>query len=154
MKIAELVSALEELGTIYRHSSKNEPKPCIAQVLALLEGKEHLRLSELGAELTKKKATARKSTKATKVSRVFDQEQHLTSLLDAKTETAFIMALESLKKAKPTNDNLAGILTAYTGVTVKKGRKKDELYGALLRAFKAELRHEARAEVSRNNVPI
>ncbi len=65
-----------------------------------------------------------------------------------------IAALESLKKAKPTNDNLAGLVTAYTGVTVKKGRKKEELYGALLRAFKAELRHEARAEVSRNNIPL
>ena len=154
MKIAELVSALEELGTIYRHTSKNEPKPCIAQVLALLKGKEDLGLSELRAELPKKKATAGRTTKATKVSKVFDQEQYLTGLLDAKTETAFIAALESLKKAKPTNDNLAGLLTAYTGVTVKKGRKKEELYGALMRAFKAELRHEARAEVSRNNIPL
>ena len=153
MKIAELVSALEELGTIYRHSSKKEPKPCIAQVLALLKGKEHLRLSELGAELPKKKPTGGKTT-TKKVPKVFDQEQYLTGLLDAKTETAFIAALESLKKAKPTNDNLAGLVTAYTGVTVKKGRKKEELYGALLRAFKAELRHEARAEVSRNNIPL
>jgi hypothetical protein len=152
MKIAELVSALEELGTIHRHTSKNEPKPCIAQVLALLKGNEHLRLSELRAEVPKKKPTGEKTTK--KVSKVFDQEQYFTSLLDAKTETAFIAALEILKKAKPTNDNLAGILTAYTGVTVKKGRKKEELYGALMRAFKAELRHEARAEISRNNIPI
>ncbi len=63
-------------------------------------------------------------------------------------------ALEELKRAKPTNDNLTSLLAAYIGIPVKKGRKKVDLYDALQRAFKAELRHEARAEISRNLLPI
>ena len=153
MKIAELASALEELGTIYRHASKNEPKPCITQVLALLKGNEHLQLSELRSAATAKKAASPKAPKGAKASK-FVQETHLNRLLDAKTDAAFETALDELKRAKPTNDNLTSLLSAYTGIPVKKGRKKEDLYNALLRAFKAELRHEARAEISRNTLPI
>ena len=153
MKIAELVSALEELGTIYRHASKSEPKPCIGQVLALLKGHEHLQLSELRTAAVPKKTASPKAPKSAKASQ-FDHEIHLNRLLDAKTEAAFEAALDELKRAKPTNDNLTSLLAAYTGIPVKKGRKKEDLYNALQRTFKAELRHEARAEISRNTLPI
>lgn len=153
MKIAELVSALEELGTVYRHASKNEPKPCITQLLALLKGQEHLQLSELRTAALAKKAVSPKASKGAKASK-FVQENHLNRLLDAKAEAAFETALDELKRAKPTNDNLTSLLAAYTGIPVKKGRKKEDLYNALERAFKAELRHEARAEISRNTLPI
>ena len=153
MKIAELVSALEELGTVYRHASKNEPKPCIAQVLALLKGNEHLQLSELRTAAPTKKTARPKVSKGAKTSK-FVQDIHLNRLLDAKTEAAFEAALDELKKAKPTNDDLTSLLAAYTGIPIKKGRKKDDLYNAFLRAFKAELRHETRADISRNTLPI
>ncbi len=153
MKIAELVSALEEMGTVFRHASKNEPKPCITQVLALLKGKEQLQLSELRSAAPAKKTAAPKAPKGAKASK-FVQENHLNGLLDAKTEAAFEAALDELKRAKPTNDNLTSLLAAYTGIPVNKGRKKEDLYNALQRAFKAELRYEARAEISRNTLPI
>ena len=153
MKIAELASALEELGTVYRHASKNEPKPCITQVLALLKGKEHLQLSELRTAVSAKKTASPKAPKGAKASK-FVQDIHLNRLLDGKTEAAFEAALDELKRAKPTNDNLIGLLTAYTGIPITKGRKKEDLYNALQTAFKAELRHEARAEISRNILPI
>ncbi len=153
MKIAELASALEELGTVYRHASKNEPKPCITQVLALLKGKEHLQVSELRTAALAKKTASPKPSKAAKASK-FGQDIHVNRFLDAKTEAAFEAALDELKRAKPTNDNLTSLLAAYTGIPVKKGGKKEDLYNALQKAFKAELRHEARAEISRNILPI
>ncbi len=154
MKIAELVSALEELGTIYRHASKSEPKPCIVQVLALLKGSEHLQVSELRAAASGRKPAGPKVPKAAPKPSKFVQEVHLNRLLDTKTEAAFEAALDEIKRAKPTNDNLTSLLAAYTGIPVKKGRKKEDLYNALDRAFKAELRQEARAEISRNILPI
>lgn len=153
MKIAELVSALEELGTIYRHTSKNEPKPCIKQVLDILRGKEHLQVSDLRVPAppkTTRKAAAPKAPKAAK----FDQERYLKRFYDATTEAAFEAALDELKKAKPTNDNLTSLLAAYMGIPIKKGRKKDDLINALQKTFKAGQRHDARAEISRNTLPI
>lgn len=156
MKIAELVSALEELGTIYRHASKNEPKPCIKQVLEMLEGKEHLQVADLRVPAPAKpakKAAAPKTPKVTKAAK-FDQDYYLKRFYDAATEPAFEAALDELKKAKPTNDNLTNLLAAYTGIPIKKGRKKDDLINALQKTFKAGLRHDNRAEISRNTLPI
>lgn len=153
MKIAELVSALEELGTIYRHTSKNEPKPCIAQVLALLKGKGHLHLSDLKSEaLLKKKPAPKKPAKA-KAS-AFDHETYLTRLLTAKTEDGFVTTLEDIKRAKAKKADLIALLAAYTGLPSKSSRTIDQIYAGLLNAFKAEARHDARAAVSRTMLPI
>jgi hypothetical protein len=156
MKVAELVLALEELGTIYRHSSKNEPKPCISQVLQLLKGNEQFTLVELRAKLTEKKNASGNSGKATasKVSKAFAQAEHLNRLLDAKSEASFAAAIETVQKAKPTNEALESLLAAYTGIAQRKGRKKKELYDTFVRAFKAEQRLDARAQFSAKNLPI
>ncbi|KAI93526.1 hypothetical protein T281_16160 [Rhodomicrobium udaipurense JA643] len=154
------MSALEDLGTIYRHASKDAPKPCISDVLALLQDKQHLSLSELKAAAAEnKKSTKPKKPRETKPrepkkAKGFSQEEHLNRLLDAKNEGTLLAAIELLKKSKPTNENLTNLLTAYTGVAVRTGRKKDDLYNAFLRAFNAEQRHEARAEISKTTLPI
>ncbi len=97
MRIADIVSALEELGTIYRHASKNEPKHCIAQVLALLKGKEQLLLSDLKGLPNGK---PQKPPKPAKPPKQFDQEKHLTSLLDAQTEPVFAAAIENSQESE------------------------------------------------------
>ena len=153
MKVAELVSALEELGTIYRHQSKNQPKPCISQVLELLKGKEQFTLAELKLESAEKKSARGKAT-TPKVSKAFAQAEHLSRLLDAKSEAGFAAAIATLRKAKPTNKDLESLLAAYTGIAQKKGRKKEELYDAFDRAFKAEQRLNAREQFSGKNLPI
>jgi hypothetical protein len=153
MKVAELVSALEELGSIYRHSSKNEPKPCIREVLELLKGKEQHTLAELKAAVSEKGGTAGKG-KGTKPPKVFNHEEHLNRLLSAKSEASFTAAIEALKKAKPTNENLARLLAGYAGVAPKKKMKKDEFFDALLRVFRAEQRHDARAQFSESGMPM
>ena len=61
MKIAALVSALEELGTVFRHSTKDEPAACITQVLKLLRGNENLSLSDLTVAPAGKKTGGKSS---------------------------------------------------------------------------------------------
>jgi hypothetical protein len=153
MKVADLVSALEELGAVYRHSSKSEPKPCIKQVLELLKGKEQLTLAELKIPEPKKKATAGKP-KVANAAKVFAHEEHLSRLLGAKSEASFAAAIEALQKAKPTKEHVASLLAAYTGITPKKSTKKDDLFDSLTRAFRAEQRHDARAQFSKGALPI
>lgn len=153
MKVAELVSALEELGTIYRHSKKAEPRACISQVIELLKGKERFSLAELKAAVPEKKIASGK-TKTSRTPTVFVQEEHLNCLLGAQSESEFDAAMNALRKAKPKKEKLLGLLATYTGIAPRKSLKVEELYERLARAFKAEQRHEGRAQVSRSNLPI
>ncbi len=135
MKVADLVSALEELGAVYRHSTKSEPKPCIKQVLELLKGKEQFTLAELKIAAEPKKKAAAGKPKVAKAAKVFAHEEHLSRLLDAKSEASFAAAIEALQNAKPTKEHVANLLSAYTGITPKKSTKKDELFDSLTRSL-------------------
>ena len=150
MKIKELVSALETLGKAYTNSrKKDEPAPCILQVLKLLKGSEDLDIENLLRKVAEKKAAPAKGKKA----RPFDLDEHLKVLTAAQSDGEFLAALTILKKANPTVANLKSLISAYTGVTRKSG-KKEELWRALEAGYNAARRDERRERIASGTLPI
>ncbi len=150
MKIGELVSALEELGKGYRHAKKKEePAPCIVQLLKFLHGKEELDVSELVRQTVEKKAQPKQRKKASS----FSVADHSKALQKARSDGEFAAAMDILKKAKPTNDDLKNLIFAYTGVTQKTG-KKEQLFRTLEVAYNAERRNERRGKIASETPPF
>lgn len=151
MKVSELALALNEVGKAYRHAKKNEPAPCIIQLLKFLHGKEQLDVKELvDHELDKKSRTKEFRTKKPNT---FKLDDHLKALDNARGDTEFKAAMELLKKAKPTNDDLKRLILAYTGVSQKNG-KKDDLWNALEVGYNTKRRIERREKIASETLPI
>src|SRR5258706_15071515 len=103
MKVKDLASALETLGKAYHNvRKKDEPAPCILQVLKFLEGKEELDINDLVTQASEKKASPSKPNKP----RAFSVEENLEALKKARSEGEFFNAIGSVKKAKPTVSDL------------------------------------------------
>ena len=151
MKIGELASALEKLGKAYTNArKKDEPAPCILQVLKYLEGKEELDIEEVVTQAAEKKAAPRKPAKKT---RDFNIGEHLQAIRAARSDGEFATAFSILKKANPTVAHLKDLLTAYTCVPRKSG-KKDDLWRALEAAYAAAQRDERRGRIAAETLPI
>lgn len=151
MKVSELASALNELGRVYTNAKKTEPASCIVQVLKFLDGKERLDLAELVYQELEKKA--RPKEPKPKKPRAFKLDDHLRTFEKSRSDSEFTAAMELLKKAKPTNEDLKQLIFAYTGVSQKDG-KKDDLYSALESGYSEKRRNERRERIASETLPI
>jgi hypothetical protein len=149
MKIGELVSALEELGKAYRHAKKNEPAPCIVQLLKYLQGNEQLELNEFVKRALERKSQPKQPKKPSS----FNIDNHVAALRASRSDGEFVATMETLKKAKPTVGDLKHLLSSYTGIPRKTG-KKDELWKAIEAAYNAERRNERRERIAAETLPI
>src|SRR5208282_4332190 len=143
MKVSELASALEELGKGYRHAKKDEPAPCIIQLLKFLQGKEQLDVKEVVRQTLEKKAQPRQPGQLRKP---FNLNDHLSALQNARSDGEFAAAMELLKKTKPTNNDLKQLILAYTGVS--QNGKKDYLWRALETGYNKKRRDERREKIA------
>jgi hypothetical protein len=82
-------------------------------------------------------------------------KQHIEQLNAAlMNEGAYRAALCALKASKPRRDDLVAIYEAVKEMRAGSGATKTELYRGLERHAASERRYKARAEVSRNNIPL
>ena len=153
MKVSELALALKELGTVFRHSSENQPADCINKVLNLIEGKEDLEVGQLIRAMREAGAKKPRYVAPANPKTPFEVAPHVAALKRAVNAGNFAEVKRDLERARPTKQDLCEILEDYAGLSLKRA-KKDELWAALDKAYAGKQRGANRAEIAGSELPL